>query len=136
LSGRRGSPITKHRALILLTLIYVANFVDRQLISILGQPIKEELGLSDAQLGLLGGLAFALFYTTLGIPIARVAERRSRVAVIAISFGLWSVMTALAGAARTFPHLLLARMGVGLGEAASAARPCWRSFRWGSRRAC
>jgi predicted MFS family arabinose efflux permease len=104
-------------ALLLLTLLYVANFVDRQLIGILGQPIKQELGLSDAQLGLLGGLAFAIFYTTLGIPVARIAERRSRVAVIGASVTIWSLMTAFGGLARGFPMLLLARLGVGIGEA-------------------
>ena len=110
--------ISKPRAtLALLTIIYVANFVDRQLVGILAQPMKMELGLSDAQLGLLGGLAFALFYTTLGLPIARIAERRSRVGVIALSLALWSVMTASCGLARSFPQLLLARLGVGVGEA-------------------
>jgi len=101
----------------LLTLIYVLNFVDRQLVGILGQPMKAELGLSDRQLGLLSGVAFALFYTTLGLPIARIAERRNRVGVIAISLGLWSAMTALCGIARTASQLVLARLGVGLGEA-------------------
>lgn len=107
-------------ALFLLTLVYVANFVDRQLIGILAQPIKQELGLSDTSLGLLTGLGFALFYTTLGIPVARIAERRSRVAVIAVSITIWSAMTALGGLARSFPHLLLARLGVGIGEAGYA----------------
>jgi predicted MFS family arabinose efflux permease len=125
MSGIRENAVTepagtkgmRRYALALLTLLYVANFVDRQLIGILGQPIKQELGLSDAQLGMLGGLAFALFYTTLGIPIARIAERRSRVAVIGVSVAIWSVMTALGGLARGFPHLLAARLGVGIGEA-------------------
>lgn len=113
-------PSARAWPLALLTLVYVANFVDRQLIGILGQPIKVELGLSDTQLGLLGGLAFALFYTTLGIPIARLAERRSRVAVIAASLAVWSGATALCGVARGFPELLLARLGVGIGEAGYA----------------
>ena len=104
----------------LLTLIYVLNFVDRQLVGVLGQPMKAELGLSDRQLGLLSGVAFALFYTTLGLPVARIAERRSRVGVIAVSLGLWSAMTALCGIARTVPQLVLARLGVGLGEAGYA----------------
>ena len=103
--------------LALLTLVYILNFVDRQLVAILGQPMKAELGLSDRQLGLLSGVAFALFYTTLGLPIARVAERRSRVGVIAVSLGLWSAATAMCGLARTVPQLVLARLGVGLGEA-------------------
>jgi predicted MFS family arabinose efflux permease len=104
----------------LLTLVYVLNFIDRQLVGILAQPIKAELALSDKALGLLTGVAFALFYTTLGLPIARLAERRSRVGVIAISLALWSAMTALCGLARSFPLLVLARLGVGLGEAGYA----------------
>lgn len=107
-------------ALALLTLIYVFNFVDRQLIGILAQPIKQELGLSDATLGLLSGLAFAIFYTTLGVPVARIAERRSRIGVIAVAIAVWSAMTALGGLARTLPLLVLARLGVGLGEAGYA----------------
>jgi predicted MFS family arabinose efflux permease len=106
--------------LAILTLIYVLNFVDRQLIGILGQPMKLELGLSDRSLGLLSGVAFAFFYTTMGLPVARIAERRSRIGVIAISLGLWSAMTALCGVARTVPQLILARLGVGLGEAGYA----------------
>src|SRR3954469_18760358 len=101
-----SSRLRARYALFLLTLVYVANFVDRQLIGILAQPIKQELGLSDTSLGLLTGLGFALFYTTLGIPVARIAERRSRVAVIAVSITIWSAMTAVGGLARSFPHLL------------------------------
>src|SRR6187402_1349487 len=104
----------------LLTLLYVLNFIDRQLVGILGQPMKTELGLSDRQLGLLSGVAFALFYTTLGLPVARIAERKSRVGVIAASLALWSVMTALCGLARNVPELILARLGVGVGEAGYA----------------
>jgi predicted MFS family arabinose efflux permease len=107
-------------ALILLTLVYVVNFVDRQLIGILSQPIKQELGLSDTMLGLLSGLTFAIFYTTLGVPVARIAERGSRVKVIAVSIAIWSMMTALGGLARSVPHLLIARLGVGVGEAGYA----------------
>jgi predicted MFS family arabinose efflux permease len=107
-------------ALFLLSLVYVFNFVDRQLIGILAQPIKQELGLSDTMLGLLSGLAFAIFYTTLGVPVARIAERRSRVAVIAVAITIWSAMTALGGLARSVPHLMLARLGVGVGEAGYA----------------
>lgn len=106
--------------LVLLTFVYILNFVDRQLVGILGQPMKVELGLSDRQLGLLSGVAFALFYTTLGLPVARVAERKNRVSVIAISFALWSAMTALCGVARTVPQFALARLGVGIGEAGFA----------------
>jgi predicted MFS family arabinose efflux permease len=103
--------------LALLVAIYACNFVDRSIVSVLGQAIKADLRLSDLQLGLLGGLSFAVFYTGLGLPIARLAERRSRVGIIAVSTALWSVMTALCGAAQGFGQLLLARMGVGVGEA-------------------
>lgn len=105
------------RTLFLLTAVYVLNFVDRQLIGILGQPIKAELALSDGQLGLLNGLAFALFNSALGLPIARIAERRSRIGVIGISLGLWSLATAVCGLARSLPQLLMGRIGVGIGEA-------------------
>ncbi|MDO6414838.1 MFS transporter [Sphingomonas sp. BIUV-7] len=106
--------------LALLTIVYVVNFVDRQLVGIVGQPMKAELGLSDTQLGLLGGVAFALFYTVLGLPIARVADRRSRVGIVALSLALWSAMTALCGMAGSFTQLLAARIGVGVGEAGCA----------------
>jgi MFS family permease len=101
----------------LLCTVYLFNHVDRQILAILIQPIKTEFGLSDAQLGLIGGLAFALFYSTLGIPIARLADRSSRVNIIAASLALWSLFTALTGLARNFWHLLLARVVVGIGEA-------------------
>lgn len=107
-------------ALGLLTLVYVFNFIDRQLVGIVGQPMKAELGLSDTQLGMLGGVAFALFYTVLGLPVARLAERRSRIGIIATALAFWSAMTALCGLARSFPMLLAARMGVGIGEAGCA----------------
>ncbi|WP_294390952.1 MFS transporter [uncultured Sphingomonas sp.] len=110
----------RYGAIALLTFIYVLNFVDRQLVGILAQPIKADLGLSDRELGLLTGVAFALFYTTLALPIARVAERRNRTGVIALSLGVWSAMTALCGFARGVPQLMLARIGVGLGEAGYA----------------
>ncbi|QJU58091.1 MFS transporter [Sphingomonas sp. AP4-R1] len=115
-----ASPARPRLTLALLTLIYVVNFIDRQLIGIVGQPMKLELGLSDTQLGLLGGVAFALFYTVLGLPIARAADRGSRVTIIAISLALWSAMTALCGMAGSFAALLTARIGVGVGEAGCA----------------
>lgn len=103
--------------IVLLGLIYMMNFVDRTIISIAGEAIRRDLNLSDLQLGLLGGLAFSLFYAALGIPLARLAERRSRVGIIASVTAIWSVMTALSGAASSFAQLLLCRMGVGVGEA-------------------
>jgi MFS family permease len=103
--------------LFMLTLVYVFNFVDRQLLVILQESIKKELKLSDTQLGLLSGFTFAIFYVTLGIPIARFADKRNRRNIVAGSLGLWSVMTAFSGIARNFIQLLLARIGVGVGEA-------------------
>lgn len=100
-----------------LTIIYAVNFVDRQLLAILQEPIKEELLLSDGQLGLLTGFAFAIFYVTAGIPIARFADHANRRNIISVVLGLWSVMTAASGLAQNYWQLLLARIGVGVGEA-------------------
>jgi predicted MFS family arabinose efflux permease len=103
---------------ILLT-VYVFNFIDRQIVNILAEPIARDLELSDTQIGLMTGLAFALFYTVLGIPIARLADRpsTSRPRLIALALAVWSAMTALCGLAQNFAQLLLARIGVGVGEA-------------------
>jgi len=103
----------------ILLFVYIFNFIDRQIVNILAEPIARDLGLSDTQIGLMTGLAFALFYTVLGIPIARFADRAStsRPKVIATALAVWSVMTALCGLAQNFSQLLLARIGVGVGEA-------------------
>jgi MFS family permease len=101
----------------LLFTVYVFNFVDRQILSIVIEPIKKEFALADWQLGLLSGLAFAFLYSTLGIPIARFADRSSRVNIIMWSLVIWSSFTAVTGLAKTFTHLVLARVGVGIGEA-------------------
>ncbi|WP_279304896.1 spinster family MFS transporter [Pseudohalioglobus lutimaris] len=101
----------------LLWLTYILNFVDRQLMTILLEPIKLEFGASDTAMGFLSGFAFALFYASLGVPVARLADRWSRRNVIAISVGLWSAMTAVCGLAGSFWQLALARVGVGIGEA-------------------
>lgn len=103
--------------IVLLGTIYMANFVDRITISVVGEPIRREFGLSDLQLGVMGGVVFALFYGGIGIPIARLAERTSRIGIVAMATLMWSVMTVLSGAAISYPQLLLARMGVGIGEA-------------------
>ncbi|NTS64288.1 MFS transporter [Sphingomonas sp. HHU CXW] len=103
--------------LALLTLTYFFSFMDRQILAILLEAIKADLKLSDTQLGLLSGLVFAIFYATLGIPIARLADRTSRKRIIAISLAVWSAMTALSGFAQNFTQLMLARIGVGVGEA-------------------
>lgn len=104
--------------LVLLLVVYVMNFVDRQILSILLDPIKRDLGVSDTAMGLLTGFAFALFYTCAGIPIARAADRGSRRDVIALGLGLWSAMTAASGLAQGFWQLAAARTLVGVGEAA------------------
>jgi MFS family permease len=103
--------------LALLTAAYFFSFMDRQILSILLEAIKADLKLSDTQLGLLSGLVFALFYATLGLPIARLADRSSRSNIIALSLAFWSVMTAVCGFAQNFTHLMLGRIGVGIGEA-------------------
>ena len=103
--------------LALLTTAYFFSFMDRQILAILLEAIKADLKLSDTQMGLLSGLIFALFYATLGLPIARLADRSSRSNIIAISLAFWSAMTALCGMAQNFTHLMIARIGVGIGEA-------------------
>ncbi len=107
----------KWYVLIMLTIMYMFNFMDRQILVILQEPIKAELGLSDTQLGLLTGLAFAALYVTLGIPIARYADLNNRKNVVAISLAVWSAMTVVSGRATNFVQLLWARIGVGIGEA-------------------
>jgi len=103
--------------LLVLTGVYSFNFIDRQIITILQELIKKDLGLSDTQLGLLTGFAFAIFYVTLGIPIARYADRSNRKNVVAVALTVWSAMTAISGMAANFVQLALARIGVGIGEA-------------------
>jgi predicted MFS family arabinose efflux permease len=106
--------------LAVLFVVYVFNFIDRQVLSILLDPIKQDLGVSDTAMGFLSGPAFALFYTFAGIPIARWADRASRRSIIALGLTLWSAMTAASGLARSFLQLALARVGVGIGEAAGS----------------
>lgn len=100
----------------LLTVVYGFNFIDRQILVILQEPIKAELGLSDTQLGLLTGFAFAVFYVVCAIPIAKWAEHPSRRTIIALAITVWSTMTALSGLVQNYTQLLLARIGVGVGE--------------------
>ena len=111
-------PVYAWYVVAILTLANVSAYVDRQILTLLVHPIKRDLQLSDSEVSLLGGLSFALFYTVLGFPIARLADQRSRRAIIAWGIGIWSFMTAACGAARNFGQLLLARVGVGVGEAA------------------
>jgi MFS family permease len=105
----------------ILVVVYTFNFIDRQIVGILAVPIKADLGLSDTQLGLMGGLAFALFYTGLGIPVAMLADRWKRTWIMTIALMVWSGMTAVCGLAQNFWHLFLARLGVGVGEAGGVA---------------
>lgn len=104
----------------LLTFAYFFSYMDRQILAILQERIRVDLSLTDTQLGLLAGFAFALFYATLGIPVARLADRMNRRNIIAAALATWSLMTALCGLAQNFGQLLAARIGVGIGEAGSS----------------
>ena len=118
-SGNRLAVTNPKVMLFALLLVYILNFLDRQIVNILAEPIKRDLGLSDTQLGLLAGPAFAVFYAVLGIPIARYADRAgtNRVWLISLCLAVWSAMTAICGVAQNFLQLALARVGVGVGEA-------------------
>lgn len=113
-----ASPGYSRYVLGVLFIVYVFNFIDRQVLSVFIGPIKQEFGASDTAMGLLVGFAFALLYTVAGIPIARLADRGNRRNIIAIGLALWSAMTIASGLAKNFTHLVLARIGVGIGEAA------------------
>ena len=117
------APSRRYRGIVLamLLVVYTFNFVDRQILGILAPAIKAELGLTDTQLGALGGLAFALLYSTLAIPLSWLADRTSRSWVITVSLAVWSGFTALCGAATGFWQLFLYRLGVGVGEAGGVA---------------
>lgn len=104
-------------ALLLLMIIYALNMLDRQIVNILAEPLKKDLNLADWQVGAVTGLAFAVFYTGLGLPIARLADRSDRVWLISGSLAIWSAFTVLCAFVRDFPQLVLARLGVGFGEA-------------------
>ena len=115
----KNTPSKSYRtfALVLLTVVYGFNFIDRQIVGILAPFIQADLGLTNTQLGLLIGFAFALFYTVIAIPIAWLADRYSRVNILSIALATWSGFTALTGMANNFLQIGLARMGVGIGEA-------------------
>lgn len=117
---RRITPAYRRYALFILVLAYTSSHVDRNIVGILIQPLKADLLLSDTQLGFLSGIAFALFYATLGIPIAVWADRSNRRNIIAWAIAIWSVMTAVCGLAQNFWQLAAARVGVGIGEAGSS----------------
>ena len=122
-STHAGTDSPRYRMVVLamLVLVYTFNFIDRQIVGILAVPIKADLGLTDTQLGLMGGLAFALFYTLLGIPIAMLADRSNRTTIMTVALVFWSAMTAVCGLAQNFWQLFLARLGVGVGEAGGVA---------------
>lgn len=106
--------------LMVLVVVYILNFIDRQILSILAVDIKADLGLTDADMGFLGGAAFAVFYALFGIPLGRLADNWSRVKLLSIGLALWSIMTALSGFTRNQAELTMARMGVGVGEATAS----------------
>ncbi len=114
-------PVNRAYVLFILVVVYTFNFIDRQIVGILAVPIKADLGLTDTQLGLMGGLAFALFYTGLGIPVAMLADRFSRTWIMTVALTVWSAMTAACGLATNFWQLFAARLGVGVGEAGGVA---------------
>jgi len=121
--GSRGGGLSQRRGyvLALLTIIHTLNFLDRSVVNVLLDPIKADLKLSDTELGFVAGFGFALLYTVLGLPFARLADVTSRRNVVAFGVALWSVATALGGMAQSGVQLVLARTGVGVGEAAGAA---------------
>lgn len=121
LAGRETSAGYRAWVLFILVVVYTFNFIDRQIVGILAVPIKEDLALSDTELSLMGGLAFALFYTFLGIPIAILADRWNRTWIMTIALASWSAMTAACGVTQNFLQLFLARLGVGVGEAGGVA---------------
>lgn len=117
--GPAFPPLRQGRyVLAVFVVAYVLSFVDRTILTLLVDPIRASLRISDVQVSLLHGLAFAVFYTALGIPIARLADRRNRVHIITAGIVVWSAMTVLCGTAKSFGHLFLSRIGVGVGEAA------------------
>jgi MFS family permease len=121
LNERTFAPRGGRWVLALLLVAYIFNFLDRQILGILAQPIKADLNLSDTEFGAIGGLAFALLYSVLGIPLAYLADKTSRSGVIAASLALWSAFTALCGTAHGYWQLFLYRLGVGIGEAGGVA---------------
>ena len=114
-------PLYSGYVIAVLVVVYTFNFIDRVGLGILAGPIKVELHLTDTQLGLIGGTAFALFYTALGIPVGRLADRLNRVRIMAVALAVWSTFTALCGFAPSFAALFAARLGVGVGEAGGVA---------------
>ena len=119
--GPAANPAYRAYVLALLMVVYTFNFIDRQILAILAPYIQAEMGFDDEMMGLLGGPAFAVVYSTLALPIAWLADRMSRVSIIGVSLAVWSGFTALCGLATSFWPLFGARMGVGVGEAGGVA---------------
>jgi MFS family permease len=120
--GKKTHPgASANAVLAMLMVVYTFNFLDRQILAILAEPVKRDLGLTDIQMGTLGGIAFALLYSTMAIPIGILADRRGRAKVIGISLIIWSGFTALCGVAQNFGQMFLCRLGVGIGEAGGVA---------------
>ena len=109
---------------VILTLAYVLSFLDRQLLSLVVTEIKTDLELTDSQMSIVLGFAFALFYTTMGIPIGRLADKRSRKTIIAVGISFWCLMTAATGIIKTYLQLFITRVGVGVGEATLSPSAC------------
>ena len=109
--------------LIVLIIVYIFNFIDRQILSILAEEIKADLGIGDAEIGFLYGTAFAVFYAVFGIPLGRLADVWNRKSLIAIGLSFWSAMTAASGFARSYTMLAVCRFGVGVGEASATPLP-------------
>ena len=120
-NGAPGKARNPYLILAMLMAVYIFSYVDRLLLSVLAEPVKADLQLNDTQMGLLGGLAFALLYSTMGIPLALVADRVGRSRIIAISLAAWSAFTALCGLTANFWQMFIARLGVGIGEAGGSA---------------
>ena len=116
-ANERGWTRYQVYALTVLSGAYMLNFADRHLLSVLIEPMKSELGTSDTEMGLLSGIAFAIFYAIFGIPVSSWADRGNRRTILSIGIAVWSVMTAVTGASRSFVQVLLARIGVGAGGA-------------------
>ncbi|MDA0338621.1 MAG: MFS transporter [Proteobacteria bacterium] len=118
-SGTSANKVRRY-TLIMLTVVYTSNFIDRQIMNVLLEPIKNDFGATDTMMGFLTGFSFAIFYATLGIPVAMMADKVNRRNVITAALTVWSVMTALGGAAQNFWQLAAARIGVGIGEAGAS----------------
>lgn len=115
--GEWPNPVYAWYVVGVLMLAYTNSFIDRQILNLLIEPIRNDLNISDTQVSLLAGFAFSIFYTLMGVPIARLADQKNRTVIIAVGVAVWSAMTAVCGTARNFWQLFLARVGVGVGEA-------------------